>query len=259
MTYKVEETTPYNTEQSKTEQVTKMFNEIAPNYDKLNGILSLGIDNYWRKESIKVLKLYKPQYILDVATGTGDFAILAQKILHPKRIIGIDIAEGMMDVGREKVKQRELEHIITFDKQDSSALTFPDESFDAVTAAFGVRNFENIDKSFTEVLRVLKPGGVFLFLELSTPEIRPMKELYAIYTKYVMPVLSNSMATEQRAYEYLPESIAAFPQGREMMLILKKNGFRNIRLRRFTLGIVTLYMAEAPSNSPKGGEMQNPE
>lgn len=244
MTYNVEKVRPYETEQTKKEQVEKMFNEIAPNYDKLNGRLSLGIDNYWRKESIRALKPFEPQYILDIATGTGDFAILAQKILQPKRIIGIDISEGMMEVGREKVKRKGLEHIITFDKQDSAALSFPHESFDAVTASFGVRNFEDIDKSFTEVLRVLKPGGVFLFIELTTPEVSPMKGLYSIYTKHIMPVLSNTMQTEQRAYEYLPESIAAFPQGREMMLILKKNGFTNIRLRRFTLGITTLYIAE---------------
>ncbi len=258
MSYKVEQVRPYETDKSKKEQVETMFNEIAPNYDRLNGLLSLGVDEYWRRESIKALKPYKPEYILDIATGTGDFAILAQKILQPKRIIGVDISEGMMDVGREKVKRKGLEHIITFDKQDSSALTFPDETFDAVTASFGVRNFENIDASFTEVFRVLKPGGVFLFIELTTPETAPMKNLYSLYTKYIMPVLSDTMATEQRAYEYLPESIAAFPQGKEMMLILKKNGFTNIRLRRFTLGIVTLYMAEAPSNSPKGGEKQNP-
>ncbi len=244
MTYKVEKVNPYGTDKSKKEQVETMFDEIAPNYDKLNGLLSLGIDEYWRRESIKALKPYKPEYILDIATGTGDFAILAQKILNPKRIIGIDISEGMMAVGREKVKGKRLEQVITFERQDSSELSFPDETFDAVTAAFGIRNFEDIDKSFGRVLRVLKPGGVFLFIELSTPEVKPMKALYEIYTKYVMPVLSNTMATEQRAYEYLPESIAAFPQGKEMMMILKKNGFRNIRLRRFTLGITTLYIAE---------------
>ena len=144
----------------------------------------------------------------------------------------------------EKVEQREMEHVISFERQDCAALTFPDNSFDAVTASFGVRNFEDIDKSFSEVLRVLKPGGVFLFLELTTPEVTPMKQLYGLYSKYIMPVLSDTMATEQRAYEYLPESISAFPQGREMMLILKKNGFTRIRLRRFTLGITTLYIAE---------------
>lgn len=244
MTYKVEKVRPYETEASKTEQVEEMFDEIAPNYDKLNGLLSLGIDNYWRREAVKALKPFRPEKILDVATGTGDFSILLQKILKPKRIVGVDISEGMMEVGREKVKQRGMEQVISFERQDCVALTFPDDTFDAVTASFGVRNFEDIDKSFSEVLRVLKPGGVFLFLELSTPEVTPMKELYELYSRYVMPLLSNSMATEQRAYEYLPESISAFPQGREMMLILKKNGFTNIRLRRLTLGITTMYIAE---------------
>ncbi len=244
MTYKVEKVRPYETETSKTEQVEEMFNEIASNYDKLNGLLSLGIDNYWRREAAKALKPFRPEKILDVATGTGDFAILLQKILKPKRIVGVDISERMMDVGREKVKQRGMEQVISFERQDCATMTFTDDTFDAVAVSFGVRNFEDIDKSFSEVLRVLKPGGVFLFLELSTPEVTPMKELYKLYTRHVMPLLSNSMATEQRAYEYLPESISAFPQGREMMLILKKNGFTNIRLRRLTLGITTMYIAE---------------
>lgn len=244
MAYKVEKVNPYGTEKSKKEQVEAMFNEIAPNYDRLNGILSLGIDEYWRRESIKALKPYKPECILDMATGTGDFAIMAQKILKPKRIMGTDISEGMMAVGRDKVKQKGLEQVITFERQDSSVLGFSNDTFDAVTVAFGVRNFEDIDKSFTEVLRVLKPGGIFLFIELTSPETTPVKELYTVYTKYIMPVLSNTMATERRAYEYLPESIAAFPQGKEMMLILQKNGFKNIRLRRFTLGVATLYIAE---------------
>jgi ubiquinone/menaquinone biosynthesis methyltransferases len=246
MSYKVEKVNPYNPEQSKKEQVVHMFNEIAPRYDALNGLLSLGIDDYWRTEALKTLTRYQPRHILDIATGTGDFAILAEKILQPEKITAVDISEGMMEVGRKKVRAREIHDIVSFEFQDCAAMTFPDNMFDAATVAFGVRNFEEIDKSFQEVLRVLKPGGVFLFIELTTPEKRPMKQLYATYTKYVMPVLSSMMATEQRAYKYLPESIAAFPQGREMMLILRKNGFRNIRLRRFTLGITTVYIAEKP-------------
>lgn len=249
MTYKVEKVNPYNNEQPKKEQVAQMFDSIAPDYDKLNKALSIGIDGYWRREAIKTLRKYRPQHILDIATGTGDFALLAHRILHPKRIVGIDISEGMMQVGREKVRQKGWQKIITFDKQDSSALAFPDNCFDAATAAFGVRNFENIDQSFREVLRVLKPGGIFLFIELSTPQQTPMKQLYTVYTRYAMPAIAGALATEQRAYRYLPESIAAFPQGREMMEILKKNGFENIRLRRFTLGIATMYLAEKQINS----------
>ena len=244
MSYKVEQVNPYNGDQRKNEQVRKMFNEIAPKYDKLNGALSLGIDDYWRSDAIRELRRYHPRHILDIATGTGDFALLAEKILHPEKISAVDISEGMMAVGREKVAAKGLEHVINFEQQDCASLTFADESFDAVTIAFGVRNFEDIDKSFREVQRVLRPGGIFLFLELTTPERNPMRLLYNSYTKHVMPLLSGIFHTERKAYEYLPESIAAFPQGREMMLILKKNGFRNIRLRRYTMGVATLYMAE---------------
>ena len=222
----------------------KMFNEMAPKYDRLNSVLSLGIDKYWRTNSIRELRKYKPKHILDIATGTGDFALLAEKIIKPDKITAVDISERMMEVGRKKVAERGLEHIITFEKQDCATLTYPDNSFDAVTTSFGVRNFESIDKSFQEILRVLRPGGLFLSLELTTPETEPMKGLHRTYTKYVIPFLSNLLHTEQRAYAYLPESIAAFPQGREMMLILKKNGFRKIRLRRYTLGVATIYMAE---------------
>jgi len=244
MSYKVEKVNPYNDNQSKNEQVIEMFNTIAPMYDKLNGALSLGIDDYWRSDALKELRKYKPVHMLDIATGTGDFAILAQQILQPQTITAVDISEGMMKVGRKKVATKRLEDIIMFEHQDCAEMTFADNSFDAATVSFGVRNFEDIDRSFQEVLRVLKPGGVFLFIELTTPDKRPMKELYGIYTRHVMPFLSRLFDTEQRAYKYLPESIAAFPQGREMMLILKKNGFRNIRLRRYTLGITTLYIAE---------------
>lgn len=244
MSYKVEKVNPYNVDQRKNEQVRQMFNNIAPWYDRLNGTLSLGIDDYWRRDSLKELRKYKPRHMLDMATGTGDFAILAQKILHPETITAVDISEGMMAVGRKKVATKGVDDIIRFAYQDCAEMTFADNSFDAVTISFGVRNFENIDKSFQEVLRVLKPGGVFLFIELTTPHKTPMKELYGTYTKHVMPFLSGLFDTEQRAYKYLPESIAAFPQGREMMLILKKNGFKNIRLRRYTLGITTLYIAE---------------
>lgn len=247
MSYDVEKVKPYNHEQTKKEQVIDMFNEIAPKYDKLNGALSFGIDKYWRKEALKSIRKYNPKQILDIATGTGDFAILANKILKPDRITATDISVGMMSVGREKVLLNGLQDIIHFEKQDSAELTYFENTFDAVTVSFGVRNFEHINMSFKEILRVLKPGGVFIFVELTVPEQKPIKELYNTYTKYGMPVIAKVLSTEQRAYEYLPESIAAFPQGREMMLILQKNGFTNIRLRRFTLGAATLYTAEKPN------------
>lgn len=246
MAYKVEKVNPYDSDQPKKEQVIRMFDSIASNYDKLNGALSMGIDAYWRRDALKELRNYPHKQLLDIATGTGDFAILAQKILKPEKITAVDISQGMMQVGEEKVNAKGLQEIISFDVQDCANLTFSDNSFDAAIIAFGVRNFEDIDKSFQEVLRVLRPGGIFLFIELTTPQETPMKQLYGTYTKYVMPILSGIFSTEQRAYTYLPKSIAAFPQGREMMLILKKNGFTNIRLRKYTLGITTLYLAEKP-------------
>lgn len=242
--YNVEKVTPYDKVRPKREQVTELFNEIAPLYDKLNGVLSLGIDEYWRREALRWIKHYHPDHVLDLATGTGDFAILAHNILQPRKITAADISTGMMEVGKEKVEARGMQHIISFEQQDSAAMTFPDNTFDAVISSFGIRNFQSIDESFQEVLRVLKPGAPFLFAELTVPEKKPVKDLYTIYTKHVMPVLSGIFSYKQEEYEYLPNSIAAFPQGRDMMLILKKNGFKNIRLRRLTLGITTLYIGE---------------
>ena len=244
MNYRVESVNPYDSERPKKEQIIEMFDSIASKYDQLNGVLSLGIDGYWRREALGILKKYPHNNILDVATGTGDFAILAHKILKPESITAIDISEGMMAVGEEKVREKGLQDVITFDRQDCANLTLNDNTFDAVISSFGVRNFEDIDKSFQEVLRVLKPGGVFMFVELTRREKSPLKELYNTYTEHVMPFLSDLFATEEKAYNYLPSSIEAFPQGREMMLILKKNGFKRIRLRRLTLGITTMYIAE---------------
>lgn len=250
--YKVEKVTPYDLDRPKKEQVTELFNEIAPLYDKLNGVLSLGIDEYWRREALRWIKHYRPKHILDLATGTGDFSILAHRILKPSKITAADISEGMMAVGKEKVLDRGLEGVISFEQQDSANMSFPDNSFDAVISSFGIRNFQSIDESFQEVFRVLKPGGPFLFIELTTPENKVMKDLYSVYTNHVMPVLSGIFSYKQEEYEYLPNSIAAFPQGRDMMLILQKNGFRDIRLRRLTLGIVTLYIGEKKSSRKIG-------
>lgn len=244
MSYNVEKVKPYNNDKPKKDQVIDMFNEIAPKYDQLNGALSLGIDKYWRKEALRAIRKYRPKQVLDIATGTGDFAILAHKMLKPDRVTATDISEGMMVVGQQKVLEEGLSNNIAFEYQDCSNLSYFDNTFDAAIAAFGVRNFENINKSFQEVLRVLKHSGVFMFVELTMPEQPAMKKLYDTYTQYVMPTISKVLATEQRAYEYLPESIHAFPQGRDMMLILQKNGFVNIRLRRLTMGIATLYIAE---------------
>lgn len=241
--YPQEKIKPYNENEGKAAQVEKMFDNIAPAYDKLNHLLSLDIDKSWRRKAISLLKPYHPQHLMDVATGTGDFAIQAYRMLQPQELIGTDISEGMMNVGREKVKQAHLDAHISFAKEDCTALSFPDARFDAITVAFGIRNFEDLDKGLQEMYRVLTPGGHLVILELSTPEQFPMKQLYAIYAKVVIPNLGKLFSKDRSAYTYLPNSIKAFPQGEVMQGILRKAGFRKVEFKRLTLGICTLYFA----------------
>ncbi len=241
--YPQENIKPYDKDGSKAAQVEKMFDHIAPAYDNLNHLLSWGIDKYWRKKAIALLKPFRPQHIMDVATGTGDFAIKACKELNPDELIGTDISEGMMNVGREKVKQLGLERQISFSKEDCTSLSFPDNRFDAITVAFGVRNFEDLDRGLKEMYRVLVPGGHLVILELSTPERFPMKQLYSIYSRIVIPSLGKLLSKDRSAYTYLPQSIKAFPQGEVMQRILHKAGFSQVRFKRLTLGICTLYFA----------------
>lgn len=241
--YPQENIKPYNQDESKAAQVEKMFDNIAPTYDNLNHVLSLGIDKSWRRKAINMLKPYRPMHIMDVATGTGDFAIQACRVLQPDELIGTDISEGMMNVGREKVKLSGLDKQISFAKEDCTSLSFPDSRFDAITVAFGVRNFENLDKGLTEMHRVLKAGGHLVILELSEPETFPMKQLYAIYSKVVIPTIGKLLSKDNSAYTYLPQSIKAFPQGEVMQQILYKAGFSKVTFKRLTLGICTLYFA----------------
>ncbi len=241
--YPQERINPYNETESKTSQVEKMFDNIAPTYDSLNHLLSWGIDKRWRQKAINLLKPYRPQHILDVATGTGDFALQAYRALLPEDLMGTDISEGMMEIGKEKAKQAHMEDHISFAKEDCMALSFPDARFDAVTVAFGVRNFENLDKGLKEIHRVLTPDGHLVILELSEPEKFPMKQLYAIYSKLVIPTLGKLMSKDRKAYHYLPQSIKAFPQGEIMSKIIQKAGFRTVTFKRLTLGICTLYFA----------------
>lgn len=243
MHYPQEEIKPYNTQERKSVQVEKMFDNIAHGYDRLNHTLSLGIDKSWRNKAIVWLKPFHPQRIMDVATGTGDFAILTCKSLRPETLIATDISEGMMNVGKEKVRKAGLDGKVTFAKEDCTSLTFADNSFDAVTVAFGVRNFEDLDKGLSEIHRVLTADGHLVILELSTPEQFPMKQLYAIYSKLIIPTLGKFFSKDRNAYHYLPQSIRAFPQGEVMKSILEKAGFKEVNFRRLTLGICTLYMA----------------
>ena len=243
MPYAQEEIKPYERDGTKREQVEEMFDHIAPTYDSLNHIMSLGIDRGWRRKSIDALRPFAPQHILDIATGTGDFALLAAKRLRPQEIIGADISDGMMEIGRTKVKEAHLDDIITFEKQDCLDLTYPDESFDAVTAAFGIRNFQDLDKGLKEMCRVLKKGGMLSIVELTTPVSFPMKQLFWIYSHTFLPVYGKLISKDNNAYSYLTKTIEAFPQGEQMMQILKKAGFAETRFERLTFGICTLYIA----------------
>ena len=220
--YGSEQILPYNNEEHKTTQVRRMFDSIAGTYDQLNHTLSLGIDKIWRRKGIAFLRPFSPASILDIATGTGDLAISMHRRLKADRIIGLS------------------DHI-TFEYQDCTALTYPDNSFDAVTAAFGVRNFENIEQGITEMYRVLKPGGHLMILELSSPVHFPMKQLYNIYSKVVIPTVGRLLSKEHTAYSYLPASIKVVPQGKVMTDLLSRVGFSEARSRTFTFGICSLY------------------
>ena len=230
--------------------VRQMFDRIAPTYDKLNHLMSLGIDRFWRNKAIDSLKPFSPQNILDIATGTGDFALLMAKLLPPKggqgvfHITGADISEGMMSVGREKVKQEGLQDMISFEHEDCLNLSFPDGSFDAVTSAYGVRNFQDLDKGLREMRRVLRPGGHLLIVELTPPPRFPMKQLFWVYAHVVMPLLGRLISHDNSAYTYLPASMEAFPQAEEMESILHRAGFAEVEWRRFTFGISTMYLAK---------------
>lgn len=242
--YEQEKIKPYNGSGEKGKLVEEMFDNIASTYDTLNHRLSWDIDKGWRKKAIQQLEQYQPKTMLDIATGTGDFAILAAKELKPTSLIGADISEGMMAIGREKVKREGLENTISFAKEDCLSLSFQDNSFDAVTAAFGIRNFQNLDRGLSEICRVLKKGGHLSIVELTTPISFPMKQLFQIYSRTVLPTYGRIISKDSSAYEYLNKTIEAFPQGEEMMTIFKKAGFAKASFKRLTFGICTMYLAE---------------
>lgn len=242
MSYAQENIKPYNEEEKKSVQVEKMFDSIAPHYDKLNHTLSWNIDKYWRKKAIYCLKEKSPQSVLDIATGTGDFAILSYKILQPKELIGVDISEGMMNIAKEKAKALGYEHI-SFQKEDCTSLTFPSDRFDAVTVAFGVRNFEDLDAGLHEMYRVLKQNGMLVIIELSEPQWFPFKQLYQLYSGIFIPFIGRFFSKDSKAYHYLPNSIKAFPQGEVMSRIINKAGFKEVNFKRLSGGLCTLYIA----------------
>ncbi|WP_158858976.1 bifunctional demethylmenaquinone methyltransferase/2-methoxy-6-polyprenyl-1,4-benzoquinol methylase UbiE [Lunatibacter salilacus] len=235
---------PYKDKQEgKKEQVANMFNNISKKYDLLNHVLSLGIDITWRKKAIKMLKKDQPKLILDIATGTGDFAIEALA-LNPDKVIGVDISEGMLAEGRKKLKKRKLDNRIELQLGDSEKLLFEENKFDAVIVSFGVRNFENLEKGLSDMYRVLKPGGKTVIVEFSKPKKFPMKQAYNVYFKYILPQIGKVVSKDNAAYTYLPESVQAFPDGDDFLRILEKVGFKKTTCKLLTFGISSIYIGE---------------
>jgi len=234
--------TPYNDDKAtKKEQVATMFNNISKTYDFLNHFLSLGIDIIWRKKAIGELKKDQPKNILDVATGTGDFAFEALQILKPDQITGVDISRGMLDIAEQKIKKRGLQDKFQVKLGDSEKLLFDDNTFDAVTVAYGVRNFENLEKGLSDMLRVLKPGGKAVILEFSKPKSFPIKQLYSFYFHYITPAIGKIFSKDNSAYKYLPESVEAFPDGQRFTTLMEKVGYRETKNRPLAFGICSIY------------------
>jgi demethylmenaquinone methyltransferase / 2-methoxy-6-polyprenyl-1,4-benzoquinol methylase len=237
--------TPYNQEDSKKKQVTKMFDGISTEYDTLNRKISLGIDVKWRRRVVDLLIPKKPESILDIATGTGDLA-LALTATRASRIVGLDISAGMLSVGKDKVKMENFENTIEMVIGDSEALTYDDNSFDAVTVAFGVRNFENLELGLSELFRVLKPGGTLVVLETAVPTRFPFKQGYKFHTQVIIPLMGKLFTRDQAAYKYLSDSAAVFPHGKQFNNILEKMGFIEVEDSPQTLGVASIYCATKP-------------
>lgn len=240
--YEQEKINPYG-EGEKGKQVEEMFDNIASTYDTLNHRLSWDIDKYWRRKAIELLRPHSPHNVLDIATGTGDFAIQAARMLNPRQLVGVDISEGMMQVGREKVAGMGLDGVIRFQREDCLGLSFADNTFDAVTAAFGIRNFQNLEQGLREMCRVLRKGGHLCVIELTTPVRFPMRQLFYVYAHTVLPIYGRLISKDASAYSYLTHTIEAFPQGEVMVDILRSVGFAEATFRRMTFGICTLYFA----------------
>lgn len=243
MSYKQEKITPYGNGEEKTKQVKSMFDNIAHSYDLLNHRLSFGIDWIWRKKAINLLKRFQPKSILDIATGTGDLAIMAAKRLNPELVIGTDISDGMILVGKKKVEKIGLENIIRFENENCENLSYSSNTFDAVISAFGIRNFQNLDKGLSEMCRVLKKNGHVCILELTTPVTFPMTKLFQFYSHTLLPLYGRLVSRDKEAYKYLTTTIEAFPQGEIMVEVLKKAGFIDVKFKRMTFGICTCYIA----------------
>ena len=228
----------------KKEQVTNMFDNIAPHYDLLNRVLTLGIDQSWRKKAIHSLLEDNPKVILDVATGTADIAIMIAKELQAKKIVGLDISKEMLEIGQKKIEKKGLQELIRLEQGDSENLSFESNTFDAVTVAFGVRNFENLELGLKEILRVLKPGGKAVILEFSKPSYFPFKQIFNGYFKYILPLIGKLKSKDPAAYRYLYESVQVFPNGKEFVKVLEKTGFKSNQWKSLSLGICAIYIGQ---------------
>jgi len=234
--------TPYNTDDTKKEQVAKMFDNIAWRYDLLNSLLSLGIHKNWRNKCVKILKVKNPKTILDVATGTAEFALACAK-LKPEKITGIDISEGMMQIGRKKIEKYNLQNLIELQYGDAESADFPNDSFDSIVVGFGVRNFENLDKGLQNLYRILKPGGTLVILEFANPENKLVKWVYNFYFGKVTPFIGKLLSGDGRAYSYLPESVKAFPYNHKMVEVLRSNQYIDPQYMKLSMGIASIYIA----------------
>ena len=225
----------------KAEHVEQMFDSIAPRYDLLNRVLSLGIDQRWRTQAVRLLEADQPRRILDVATGTADLALKAEQVLHPRDVVGVDLSAEMLRVGREKIERRSLTPYITLEQADAEALPFPDDDFDAALVAFGVRNFEDLDAGLREIVRVLRPGGALVVLEFSHPRQTPIKQLYRFYSRRILPRIGGAISQNDGAYQYLPDSVAAFPDGPDFLAHMEAAGYRDLLWQPLTFGVASLY------------------
>lgn len=239
----METVTPYNNSDSKKDQVAQMFNNIAYRYDFLNSLLSLGIHKGWRRKCVQLISEKNPKHLLDVATGTADFAIECMK-LNPTSVIGIDISEGMMKFGREKIEKLNLQNKISLQYGDAETCDLPSNSIDAITVGFGVRNFQNLEKGLQNMNRILKPGGQICILEFSTPRKFPMKQFYKFHFKYITPTVGKLFSKDSSAYTYLPESIKVFPDNERFVEILEKTGYYKATFQAVSFGLAAIYLAE---------------
>lgn len=242
----VEEIKPYGADGAKTEQVRAMFDNIAPAYDLMNRAMTLGIDRLWRRRAVAMIHRHDPADILDVATGTGDLAITLARRLHPHSVTGIDLSDHMLDIGRRKVSAAGLDGVITMQRADCLALPFGNNSFDCVTVAYGVRNFERLADGYREMARVLRPGGLLCVIELSTPRGRLTRPLYNLYTRHIIPALGRLVSHDTGAYTYLPQSIAAVAQGDDMCALMRRAGLTDTTFHPMTFGTCTIYTARKP-------------